>query len=288
MLVDLLNVTTDDGLRLDGVLRTPAEGVAAANGVDAVIILHGTGSNFYSSNLLAFLADMCLERGAATLNVNTRGHDGISTTAAPVGLRLQGAAYELIDACCHDIGAWITLARQRGYERIGLVGHSLGAVKAIYSQAQRPDQNVQWIVAVSPPRLSHSAFVADGREGFVRDYERALALVRAEQSRELIEVRFPIPYALSADGFIDKYGPDERYNVLRLIERVACPTVFVYGTQEMSASVTFRGMPELIEQIRGGGPRQVHVVSGADHIYSGCYAELQARIDAGLRKLITG
>jgi len=287
MLIDLVNVVTEDGLRLDGALRVAADGAPPAYDVDAVICLHGTGSNFYASNLMAGLAGAFVERGVAALVVNTRGHDGISSTQAPVGMRLQGAAYELIDACCHDIAAWIALLGERGYRRVGLVGHSLGGVKAIYSQAKRHHPVVQWVVAISPPRLSYSAFLEDARaEEFLHDYERAQALVRSGSSRQLIEIRFPIAYAVSAEGFLDKYGPEERYNVLHLIERVACPLVVTYGTEELNTSATFRNMPEHIEALDGGGPRQVHVVAGADHVYAGLYAELTARIDAGLRRVL--
>ena len=145
MLVDLVNVETDDSIRLDGALRvgddltaprdTAAQQLAAdgaALGADAVLLLHGAGGNFYSSTMMANLASRFVERGVAALVANTRGHDGISTTTAPIGRRVHGAAYEKVDACRHDITAWLRWLNQRGYQRLGLLGHSLGAVKAIY------------------------------------------------------------------------------------------------------------------------------------------------------------
>jgi len=286
MLVDLVNVTTEDGLRLDGALRAAPPGTNPKFGVDAVICLHGTGSNFYASNLMASLAAGIVDSGSAALTVNTRGHDGISSTNAPVGRRLQGAAYEIVDACCHDVAAWLAFLSERGYRRLGLSGHSLGAVKAIYSQALRPDAAVKWIVAVSPPRLSFSAFVDDRRaEEFLRDYEQARELVDEGRARQLIEILFPLPYAISADGFLDKYGPDERYDVLKLIPRVACPLVVTYGSEELSTSAAFRGMPEAIGELSGSERRQLMLVGGADHFYTGMYAELWAWIETGLRRV---
>ena len=287
MLVDLVNVTTEDGLRLDGALRTPIEATASALGVDAVLCLHGTGSNFYASNLMASLATALVERGTAALVVNTRGHDGISSTSAPVGRRQQGAAYEIVDACCHDVSAWLSFLRERGYARLGILGHSLGAVKAIYSQAHRPDPTVAWLAAVSPPRLSYSAFMEDARaEEFLRDYGRAHDLVRRGRARELIEILFPLPYAISAEGFLDKYGPEERYNVLRLIERVTCPMVVAYGTEELPTSAAFRDMPELIGELPGKERRQSMLIAGADHFYAGMYGELWGRIEMGVRRVM--
>ncbi len=144
-----------------------------------MLCLHGTGSNFYASNMMASLTTALVGGGAAALAANTRGHDGISSTNAPVGRRLQGAAYEIIDACCHDVTAWLALLRERGYRRLGILGHSLGAVKAIYSQVHRAQADVAWIVAISPPRLSYSGFLDDARrEEFLRDYGKAEDLVR--------------------------------------------------------------------------------------------------------------
>jgi len=286
VLVDLLNVTTEDGLRLDGALRMPAADVQPVLGVDAVLCLHGTGSNFYASNLMASLTTALVGAGTAALAANTRGHDGISSTNAPVGRRLQGAAYEIVDACCHDISAWLGLLRERGYQRLGLLGHSLGAVKSIYSQVHRPDSSVHWVVAISPPRLSYSGFLGDSRaEEFLRDYGRAHDLVRHGRSRELIEILFPLPYAISAEGFLDKYGPEERYDVLKLIPRVAQPLVLTYGTEELPTSAAFRGMPDEIAKLPAGERRQMLLLAGADHFYAGMYSELWSRIELGLRRV---
>ena len=53
------------------------------------------------------------------------------------------------------------------------------------------------------------------------DYGRAdHNLVRHGGSRELIEILFPLAYAISAEGYLDKYGPEERYDILKLIPRV--------------------------------------------------------------------
>ncbi|MBI2825685.1 MAG: alpha/beta fold hydrolase [Planctomycetia bacterium] len=287
MLVDLVNVTTDDGLRLDGALHAPPPDVPTSLGVDAVLCLHGTGSNFYASNMMASLVAAMRDRGAAALAANTRGHDGISTTSAPLGRRLQGAAYEIVDACRHDVAAWLAMLRNRGHKRLGLLGHSLGAVKALYAQAHQTDRDVAWIVAISPPRLSHAEFAAGSHgETFRRDYAQAEAMVREGRAEALMEIRYPLPYAVSAAGFLDKYGTDERYNVLGFVGRIACPLVITYGTAELPTSVAFRGMPEAFEEhARGRADRHVALVAGADHFYAGMYHELWARVEDGLRRL---
>lgn len=285
MLVDLVQVTTSDGLRLEGILELPAAHEANSP-VDAWICLHGTGSNFYSATLLGALAPRLLNLGAAVLRVNTRGHDlvcHISSTS--LGRRLYGAAFERVYDSQHDIAAWIDLLISRGFQRIGLLGHSLGAVKAVFTLAQNvPLPNVVGLVAISPPRLSHSHFLTSPRaDEFRETFTKAEALVESGHPQELMEVRFPLPYLVSAGGYVDRYGREENYNVLRHVERVQLPTLFAYGTREMQSDVAFAGMPEALEGLRTvSNSLQVAVIDGADHNYSGVQDSLANRIDSWL------
>ncbi len=108
--------------------------------------------------------------------------------------------------------------------------------------------------------------------------------MRHGRSRELIEILFPLAYAISAEGYLDKYGPEERYDILKLIPRVTYPMVMTYGTTELPTSAAFRGMPDAIAELPGSERRQMMVVAGADHFYSGMYAELWSRVETGLRQ----
>src|SRR5262249_2835683 len=79
MLVDLVQPTTRDGVRLDGAFQAPAAPAAAP--LDAMCLAHGTGGSFYSSTLLEAVAERLLGLGVAALRVNTRGHDVMSNAA---------------------------------------------------------------------------------------------------------------------------------------------------------------------------------------------------------------
>lgn len=288
MIVDLVQVSAADGVRLDGALQTPPDGVAAQLGVDALLCLHGTGSNFYGSSLFAALAPRLLRAGVAVLTANTRGHDLISTVAGGAR-RVQGAAYEIVDECRLDAAAWVGWLAERGYRRIGLVGHSLGAVKAVYSLAHDEDRSlaaVSCLLAISPPRLacSHFSQIPQAEE-FQRDLAAAEAHVREGRGETLMAVRFPLPYLVSAAGYVDKYGPAERYNILNFAARVACPALYTFGSLEVQRNSAFQGLPELLEgQGAQGANLKVAVIAGADHFYTGAYSELADRLEFWLRR----
>src|SRR5213079_1706405 len=118
----------------------------------------------------------------------------------------------------------------------------LGAVKCLYAQASAPDPAVTCLAAISPPRLSHSWFAAsDSGAEFLQTYQRARDLVAAGEPDALLEVRLPLPFVVTAAGYVEKYGPDERYNYLRFIHGVSCPVLLTLGEIEAGNNMAFRG-----------------------------------------------
>src|SRR5688572_8409031 len=150
MLVELVRTTTSDGHRLDGSLLNPAATPSSQLEVDAFLFLHGVGGNFYSGNMYDHLSQKLSQGGAAVLRVNTRGHDSISICWTSIGPVRHGAAYEVVDHCRYDVSAWIAFLQSRGYSRIGLIGHSLGGIKGIYSAALETNSAVRCLIACSP------------------------------------------------------------------------------------------------------------------------------------------
>jgi pimeloyl-ACP methyl ester carboxylesterase len=287
VLVDLVQVTTGDGVRLDGVYQAPAGGASPAAPVDAFCLVHGTGGNFYSSTLFDELAGRLLELGHGVLRVNTRGHDGISTAATARGGRRQGAAYEVVDDCRHDLATWVGWLGERAGPRVGLVGHSLGAVKCLYALAHDLRLPVVCVLAISPPRLSYEAFCASPQaQAFLQTYAQADERVGAAHPAALLEVNLPLPFVITAAGYLEKYGPDERYNYLKLLPGLPCPVLLTLGAQEVENNMAFRGVPEALAPLAARDPRlRVEVVPGADHFYTSVRADLLGRVEAWLRTL---
>jgi alpha/beta superfamily hydrolase len=249
--------------------------------------LHGAGGNFYSSTLFASLLPRLSQIGLAVLVVNTRGHDAVSTATTPRGPRMLGAAFEIVNECRRDIAAWVAWLEYRGHRRLAIAGHSLGAVKAIYSLAQEQSACVTCLVALSPPRLSHSHFAASPEaDQFLSEFADAERLLAEGKADTIMPVRFPIPYLVSAASYVDKYGPDERYNILRHIAKIACPMLFSFGTIELRRGSAFQGLPEELNQLASqGADLKVAVIAGADHFYTATRSELAAQIDSWLRRL---
>lgn len=275
MLAELVKTVTADGLRLDGALHSSTS--ESGPRVDSAICLHGVGSNFYGAALFDSLARTLVAQGVDVLRANTRGRDGFFHAAVGGTRRSFGAAYEVVDECRLDIRAWIEFLRNRGRERIALIGHSLGAIKAVYAQAFEPRDEVAAVLALSPPQLSHQAFQFGPSSGvFGESMATAQSMVAEGRGEELFLARFPFPLLIAAEAYVDKYGPGERYNILKFIQRIPCPTLFTYGQLELeSGGVAFAGLPGAISAIEDKAAEvDVQEIADADHLYNGVFDQL--------------
>jgi pimeloyl-ACP methyl ester carboxylesterase len=168
-----------------------------------------------------------------------------------------------------------------------LIGHSLGAIKAVYAQAHEKWPEVAAVVAASPPRLSYSAFMNSAESSvFWESFSTAEQMVAEGRGDELFTGKFPFPLLITAAGYLDKYGPAERYNILRFAADLPCPALFTYGSKELTAGgIAFSGLPDALLELPSAKNRSAEVIDGADHVYSGLGAELAGRITAWLQSL---
>jgi pimeloyl-ACP methyl ester carboxylesterase len=265
MNVELVNVETADGIRLDGALRTPGVGVDPRLGLDMVICHHGVGDNFYNRSFFDDLGALLLADGCAVLRVNSRGHDLVFRT--PRGK--LGAEYEVVDDSRLDWRAWLDFAASSGYQRLGLWGHSLGAVKTIYYQSVERDPRVVCAIASSPPRFAHDAYAAseDGPR-FTADMARAQQLVQAGQPEAIVEAVVPLVTTFSARTYVDKYGPDGRYDIFAHLPAASAPLLVTLGELEIGG-LAFRDLAARGPALHAASPRvSYQLIAGADHSYT--------------------
>ena len=279
MLVDLVNVTTKDGVRLDGTLRVPTAGVASNINADVIILHHGLGGNFYSPGMFDEYSVALLAEGSAVLQVNTRGHDPVSRDAV-TRVRYGGACERLEDST-HDCEAWVDFAESQGFRRIAIWGHSLGGLKAIYYLAHQDDPRVQYAVATSPPRFSYADYQAsEGWENFRQEEDRAQKQIKGGQPSVLMEVAYPNTLLITAEGFIDKYGPEDKYNILKLLPLVKRPLLVTVGDREgvvidnVNSLMGFKNLARQLEGLTGELKNLTFSsIPGGDHFFTGVRKE---------------
>ena len=282
---ELVRTRAADGVRLDGFLEAAPAEHGSHSQLDAMICFSGVGSNFYASSLIERIAADLRSQGITTLRANTRGHDGISTASTPRGGILQGAAFERVDDCRHDMAAWVAWLTERGFSRIGLLGHSLGALKCLYAHVHEPQEAVRCVVAISPPRLSYSLFLKGPRsKEFQESLHRADALARDGEADALFRASFPFPLAVSAATYIDKYGPAEKYDLTKWVASISGEVILTFGGAELtSGNIAFSGLDQKLRSLPWNFEKpQVLVVPEADHFYAGKATDLISELRTAL------
>lgn len=277
MLVDLVQVTTSDGIPLSGAYFE-AKG-SPASGADVLIYFHGDSGNFYGS-LLTQLGPMFAERGMAFLAANRRGHDMVSTGVR--GGDLKGYAFESVSESRLDYAAWLDLLRGRGHRRIAVGGHSGGAVRATYAQASEHYDNVAAVVSVSPGEYNHEKVVAVHGEDFSGPYRQSETDITEGRPDTFLRPGVPWGSMWTARSYVDCFNKDNRYSVSAHAANTGVPTLYVFGEKECDiggeeelpvCGLAMRTLREI-----DYSHATVKVVEGANHGYMGREKELMETI----------
>jgi pimeloyl-ACP methyl ester carboxylesterase len=281
MHMELVATQTSDDVRLDGYLR-PVTEPAGQLGIDLVICHHGVGGNFYSPSFFDRVGEHLAQHGTATLRVNSRGHD----QAYHLGQRRLGAAYELLDHCCFDFAAWLDFAEARGYRRIALWGHSLGAVKTVYFQSKVRDPRVVCALASSPPRFVHDVYLrSEHGQRFAADIAEAQRAVNEGSPERLIEALIPQARPFSARTFLDKYGKNAQFDYFRYLPDTPRPLLLTLGGLERE-DISFAPLAERGPHMQSEWPNVSYaLIDGADHMYTRTSDQLWSAIQAWLERV---
>ncbi len=251
MLVDLVHTKTDDDVTLSGIVLVP-EVPRTDLLIDAMVMVHGSGGNFYLSPSNP-RAVRLKEMGIPTALLNTRGHDVVGGRAGAVR---TGNAYEKLSDTHLDLKAMVNLMVGRGYRRVGIWGSSLGAVRVILAQAKNQDPNVAAVISLAPLRFSHQYYSqCEMANEHLTNYEEAQRLVASDRGHEIMFVDFPNPGAyFSAEVYLDRHC-SEHYDITKdYTHQIKCPLLILTGTEELHP------------RMRDAGQEMAGLCSGNDNV----------------------
>jgi molybdopterin synthase sulfur carrier subunit len=277
---ELVYIRTEDGLPLEGAIIRPT---GERRQPIPLLFVHGLTGKFYSQTIVMIGRELA-SRGYTFVTGNNRGHDG----GYPVRLtpdsppRIYGGSWEDVFECVHDISAWLSFTVGLGFERVGLLGHSLGARKVALYQGTRNDGRVAGLVTASPPIQS-----VRPRPELIAQAE---AMVAAGRGQDLL------PWGLSPAGmgtssaraYLDRFKPG--WDIFGVeggdgaIGQVRCPLLAFYGTNE--AWVGGASELEMIKvKARAAARVETRLFEGADHSYTGQHVEVGQALAAWLATL---
>jgi dienelactone hydrolase len=276
--LDLLTLPTADGHEWDGLLYLPRGGDPARRRI-AVVVVHGSVGN-YISGIPRRVSMGLAQDGFTVLSINTR--------MANYGAFFGGGLLHLTPL---DLDAAMTSLRRRGYDRIVLLGFSMGAtVVTHYHALRRPPEVIGLCTLAHPASLVNSLrrrwaeFDSDpGYPEVLQNARRALgrvpdAAARVDRGDEIFVVRRAAgPTDDPSDCEIWTYrtwwfsrSPAMEYLMSRSrIEHAGVPVLFVQAGDDLMIDPEEGPMLARFA-LKGGCPRaDVVMLPGANHVFRG-------------------
>jgi pimeloyl-ACP methyl ester carboxylesterase len=274
--IEICEFKTDDKETLHGIMLRGKKNFSEAI---ALVLIHGVAMNFYTGPLPVF-GKAFAEKGYDSLCMNTRGHDWISRAGDLTDF--GGATYENLEDCLLDIDAAIKWLSLQGYKRFILIGHSLGALKAIYYQGIRMRPEVIGVVSCSAPKQFYSARSIE-QPGFKDRLVLAEEMVASGRGEEFLWA--PTSGAMgifTARTYISKYGRHENTDVRTQAERLGCFLLTIAGGAESDFFIDYA--KELAAAAQKSGAT-LEVVPESDHFYNKRESDVVAIISTWLLKI---
>jgi pimeloyl-ACP methyl ester carboxylesterase len=288
---ELVYARADDGIVDAGALFSPQ---GTADKRIAVIWIHGNGVNFYYPSYVNAARELA-KRGLTTIVGNTRMHDLANIEAFRESGSMRGGSYfgSTTDQV-RDLAAWIQLAKDRGFDRVVLVGHSAGATAVQIYTARTQDPRVAGLVIASGRFRPATSPIVDS----VR-LARARELVASGHGDDPVPRTEPgaRPSPTSAATLVDlaSMGVDltDFYGVQAAnppVARVHAPILAWFGTNgDVGTAEDLALLENTLEHVEGG-PSSVHtaMIPQATHMFDGHEARVAQVLADWIRDVVLG
>ena len=147
-------------------IKLPMVHYFSSNKDVCVICIHGMCANFADNYFASIWGKHLSENGIGFIYEYNRGHDIENDLVKKDGTFLRcGTMYEIFEDSIMDIDLAITVAKEKGYKRIILLGHSYGCNKVIYYYYKKRPELLGIILASAPDMVgSHITNQPDYKE----------------------------------------------------------------------------------------------------------------------------
>jgi pimeloyl-ACP methyl ester carboxylesterase len=276
--VAIEHLWTEDDLRLMGV-HYPGRGTC-------VLEVHGMSGNFIENYYAHALGEELSDAGFGFIYGHNRGYNHINNIptkpARPENNGWNstriGAMYELFEDCPKDISAWINKAKELGYEKIILLGHSLGCNKVIYYLYKQPNPDIIGVILASPPDMVGLVELEKYQPNHHSLLGEAQKLVASGRPRQLLSSSiWDGEYILSAQTYLSLFeegGPADNLPVNRnprvfsQLATIRQPILGIMGEYDDIEIRYLRGDIMLIKsKATSCKDFEIKLIKGANHDY---------------------
>jgi pimeloyl-ACP methyl ester carboxylesterase len=209
-----------------------------------VIYIHGMAENIVEDAFTRLWAEKLSSSDIGFLYGHTRGFSQINYLINKSGKRERyGTAYEIFDECILDIDLFVKTAIELGYQKIVLLGHSLGCNKVIYyiSEKSADIPEIVGVILASPPDLVGLEKMPEYQDNYSELVAEATENMNSGNPRKILRSEIWGEYELSSQTYLSLYSDNGRSDNLPLLinpehflqlEKLRVPTLAFMGEND--------------------------------------------------------
>lgn len=281
--IDLIDVKTEYGRSLSGVVYTPAAGGDANK--PAFILLHGwSGDVLWSSN--HWLGVRLAQAGYTAIapRVRVSGRSGMISNP--------------LESINDDLAAWVGAVEAMGYDKIIGEGHSAGGIWwTTYANSERssalkgivylaPTRDMADYVETMVGRQRYEMMVANARNAVAEGRQRTYVVNGDDLPGDLRLQRFF--FTQYPDAWLSYWGPDAKSVHTQEVAKLGLPTLSIAGSGDGFFVVEGKSTGAFEAFVEAAGPQgsSVFYDDGAPHSLVGWEDRVAADIVAWSKKAI--
>lgn len=158
------NAYTSDGLRL------PMLHFESNKKDICVICIHGMCGTIIDNYFATVWGKLLAKNDIGFIYEHNRGHSIENDIVMKDGsFKRCGCMYEIFEDCIYDIDLAIQTAKEKGYKRIILLGHSLGCNKVIYYYYKKHPNILGMILASAPDMIEYHLLIEPDYEELLKE-----------------------------------------------------------------------------------------------------------------------
>lgn len=158
------NAYTSDGLRL------PMIHFESNKKDICVICIHGMCGTIIDNYFATVWGKLLAKNDIGFIYEHNRGHSIENDIVMKDGsFKRCGCMYEIFEDCIYDIDLAIQTAKEKGYKRIILLGHSLGCNKVIYYYYKKHPNILGMILASAPDMIESHLLIEPDYEELLKE-----------------------------------------------------------------------------------------------------------------------
>jgi esterase/lipase len=228
-------IFANEGQKIVGILHVPNK-----QNPPAIIMCHGfTGTKGDIHDKLYKAAEKLCKNGFAVLRFDFRGSGESEGEFVNVTISSEVS----------DLKAAIKFMKNQGYERIGVVGSSLGGAIAIIGY----DKNVKTMVLWNPVTNLRQTFVNSGfipKENVERLEKNGFVIFKDDYKGKEFKI---------GKKFWKEF---ETLDLGKYLKKVKCPVLFLHGNKD---TITPLSQSENAMKIIGSKIKELKIINGAEH-----------------------